>query len=440
MPVNIQINDGNFSFGPQTGFFYTLSNSLKSLLQVEADGTVVAAFPVTGALLRTSVRQLHFDGTFFWTLEDLPSDLGLVIRKWRLIPFKTFAFPAVTPTEFRWQDELSLIHAPNIRWEAQGFAVEHYHRTFDGSFLRGANTIRLNSVDNISPGDVLYLGPSGFGGFAGNEERIIVSSVNSTLKQVNFTKSGGLENSYLSDDPLDFSKSVFLFNDHSFSGLEDSRGTLVRFAWPRKSIILSDLSFRYFGVNAADFDNTTLSWIRSTQIFEVDLSNPTFSVLRSIEANLLEADMNTVIPVSDLIADLDSNLYYKLQQKETTESIGTGLFSTVDFTPDFNFQTQTTLPVVNSISLSFPEGRFTLPFSSGETLQVTAQIRDQFNFPVLGESIQFSASLNPLSPAGAVGTFSPPVDVTNASGIAQTTYTPSNSTENLLVDIQGQVL
>jgi hypothetical protein len=175
MPVNVQLNDANFSTGPSSGFFYSCSFSLQALIQVEADGTVVATFPVARSTFRNPVKELHFDGTFFWTLEDLPSSLGIVIKKWRLFPFKTAAFPSAAANQFRWEDEITLINLPNIKWSSNAFAVEHYHREFDGSFIQGASTIKMNDVSNINPGDILYLGPSGFGGFVGNEEQIVVA-------------------------------------------------------------------------------------------------------------------------------------------------------------------------------------------------------------------------------------------------------------------------
>lgn len=440
MPVNVKLPDGNFSFGPDLGFFYSINFTLKSLRKLEADGDVVSTLPLTGSLLRNPAKQLHFDGTSFWTLEDLPSNLGIVVKRWRLFPFKTFAFPVVAPTELRWQEELTLINTPNIRWSADGFAVEHYHRQLNGSFIRGSNTIRLNDISRIGVGDVLYLGPSSFGGFVGNEESIVVGTINTLTNDITFSKAGGLENSYISTDNVDFVKSIFLFNNHSFSGLADDRGTLVQFSWPGKNILLTDNGRQYHGVGAADFDQSILCWVRGTQIFQQDLTALGFEISTSMEGNLLEADQNTIIPAQDLIADLNSNLLYKLQQKETTESVATGQFTTVDFTPLYNFQTQTTLSLVNSVSLSFEEGRFVRFFSTGETLRVRAEVRDQYNFPVLGQSVQFSASLNPSSPAGAVGTFSPTLVVTNASGIADTIYTPSVSTENLLIDVQARVL
>ncbi len=440
MPVNIEINDPNFSLGPKTGFFYTVSKSLDSLLQVEADSTVVATFPVTFSLLRNPVKELHFDGTFFWTLEDLPSDLGIVIKKWRLFPFKTALFPSVTPIEFRWQDELTLIHAPNIRWEADAFAIEHYHREFDGSFLQGVTTIRLNDVSKISVGDIIYLGPSGFGGFIGNEEQITVLSVNSGTGDITFSKTGGLENSYLSLDPVDFVQGIFLFNQHSFSGQEDDKGTLIKFSYPEKTQVLADTGGKYASVTAADYDLTVLSWVRAFQIIQLNIDNPTFDLSASQESNLVEQDKSTLIEVFDLIADLGADLYFKLQDKETTEDLGSGTLTTVDFSPKFNFQTISTLPFVNSVALEMESTRFTEPFASGDTIPIRAHVRDQFNFPVLSKSIQFSATINPFSNPGVIGTFAPVIDITNTSGIAETVYTPSVTQDEILVDIQAEVL
>ena len=437
MPVNIQIADSNFSLGPLTGFFYTVSKTLNSLLQVEADGTVANFFPISLSQLRNPVKQLHYDGTFFWTLEDLPSNLGLVIKKWRLYPFKTFAFPNATPIEFRWQDELTLIHGPTIRWEADAFAVEHYHRVFSNSFIKGATTIRLDSVDHLELGDTIYLGPSGFGGFIGNEETKKVQSINRTTHDVGLNLP--IENSYLANDQVDYSKSLFLFNKNSFSGLSDGVGELVQFSLPGKQEIKSDIGGKYAGVTAADFDKENLCWVRGPQIIQLDIYDLTFDIQSSIEANLMQDDLFSVITVEDLIAELGSNLFLKLQQKESNEDPVTGSLSTTDFSPKYNFQSQTTLAVVNSVALDF-DTRFSLPFPSADRIKIQATVRDQFNLPVLGKSVQFSATLNSDSPPGSPGTFSPTIAITTSSGTVNTTYTPSSTKPTILVDIQAKVL
>jgi len=59
---------------------------------------------------------------------------------------------------------------------------------------------------------------------------------------------------------------------------------------------------------------------------------------------------------------------------------------------------------------------------------------------VLSKSVQFSATINPFSNPGIVGTFSPVIDTTNTSGIAETVYTPSVTQDEIIVDIQAEVL
>ena len=432
MPENIKITSANFSQGPDSGFFYYVSSALNALVQVNSTGVVAASFPITRSQLRGPVKELHFDGTFFWTLEDLPSDLGIVIKKWRLSPVVTVAFPSVSPSEFRWQDELTLIHRPNIRYSSSAFSTEHFHRTFQNSALQGASSIILNSTSRLLVGETLHLGPSSFGGFTDVEEDIVVGGISGN--EVFFSKSGGLEASYLSLDPVDFMKAIWLFNDHSFSGTEDNKGTVQRFAYPSKNRTLADQGHKYSLVTAADFDNTILSFVRAGQIIDLDIDNPTFDLDSSLEANLREADKKTSIEVFDLISDKDGDLYYKLQQKETSTDGST----TEDFSPLYNFQTISSIGFINSTALEFDQ-RFTHPFDSGDTIAIQAHVRDQFNFPVSNEDVQFSATVT-AGFVGIPGTFSPTQDTTNVSGTASSTYTPSTTQDEISMDIKAEIV
>lgn len=442
MPINIEINDGNFSFGPITGFFYTVNKQIDSLLQIEADGTVVNTFPMTLSQFRNPILELHYDGTFFWTMEKLPSDLGMVVKKFRLHPHKTAIFPNVTPTEFRWQDEITLLNLPGIVYESEAFVVEHYHRTLQGASPQGASSVKLSDVTDIDLGDVLYLGPSSFAGFVGNEEEVTVQGVNVATKDVFFTKLGGLENSFQPGDEVDFQKGIWVFNDHSYSGERDFRGTLNKFEYPSKILGTVDTGSKYARVTAADFDQTSISFVRDFMIMKLNLNTTTFDLESSSEANLMKSNKYDVIKAYDLISDLGSNLYYKLQQLETTEDLPTGALNTVDFSPDYNFQTQPTLPFVNSTALRFEPTRYSITNASPKTrgFTVFAETRDQFNFPVLGKSIQFTATVNNEGDPGIPGTLDPAVDVTNVSGTATSVYTPSSTPGDILIDIQAQVL
>jgi hypothetical protein len=443
MPVNIEINDANFSLGPISGFFYTVNKQINSLLQIEADGTVVNTFPMTRSQFRNPILELHYDGTFFWTMEALPSDLGMVIKKWRLHPHKTASFPNVTPSEFRWQDEVTLLNLPSIIYESEAFCVEHYHRFIEGAPLQGSSIIKLDDVTDIDLGDVLYLGPSDFAGFIGNEEEITVQGINTSTDEISFFKQGGLENSYGPGNEVDFQKGLWVFSDHSFSGNRDNRGAIVKFEYPGLNLATIDTGAKYSGVTAADFDQTSISFVRGPMIMKLNLNTTTFDLESSLEANLMESNKFDLIKAYDLISDLGNNLYYKLQQKETTEDIATGTLTTVNFSPVYNFQTMPTLSFVNSTGLRFEPTRFAITGASTSSrgFTVFAETRDQYNFPVLGKSIQFSNTIaTPPSDPGIPGTMDPAVDVTNVSGTARSEFTPSSTPNDIILNVKAKVL
>ncbi len=441
MPLNIDIPSANFSLGPDSGFFYSVSNTLNALVKLEADGDVVKTYPVQRSSLRGGVTELHWDGSHFWTLEDLPSDLGIVIKRWRLTPIQTAqgldpgVFPVPALTDFTWQDEITLINAPNLKYASKAFCVEHYHRILDGSFVQGSSVIRLTDVTNLSPGDIITIGPSTAGGFTDFQEDALVLEVNTGNGQLLLGSASGLQNQYTDTDPVTFTKSVFLFNDHSFSGKEDRKGGIIKYSWPDKRVILAGTGMRYNNAGAADFDNTSLYWVRSDQIMEVDTGSSTFDVASSNESNLREDDLTSIIEVYDMISDLSNNQHLKLQQKETDSVTG----STSDWSPNYNFQVQPISAVINSTNLSM-DTRFVVPLPSGDRIQIVAEVRDQYNFPVFNETVQFSAVLNFLSDAGNPGTFDPTSAVTSSSGTVSTEYTPSATPGPILIDITAEVL
>jgi hypothetical protein len=168
---------------------------------------------------------------------------------------------------------------------------------------------------------------------------------------------------------------------------------------------------------------------------EVDIGSTTFDVASSNESNLREDDLTSIIEVYDMISDLSNNQHIKLQQSET--NLVTGI--TTSWAPNYNFQVQPLLTVVNSTNLSM-DTHFVVPLPSGDRIQIVAEVRDQYNFPVFNETVQFSAALNPLSDAGNPGTFDPSLGVTNSSGTVSTEYTPSATSSPILIDITAEVL
>ena len=429
MPENVKLDDANFSRGPTAGNIYSIQRVNNRLVQVlEGNGSLVASFPLINSQLRNDVKELHFDGTHFWSLEDLPSDLGSVIKKWRLNTLPTPAFPNASPSTLKWQDEITILNSSSLRITSNAFCVEHYHINLGNSPDSGDSSFIVDDASRINGGDVLYLGPSTEGSSTKQEESVIVSGKSGNTIFI----SGTLKSSYSSSDPVSLTLAVWLFNDNGFRGFEDSRGSLIRVSYPVKTITRAITGGEYNKVNAADFDDNDITFVRGDQIITFDVEQNPFLLLSSMESNLRKADKFTPIEVFDMITEFSQNRYLKLQSEEFDEATKTD----VSFlNGKFNFQQQTRLPVINSIALSF-DNRFTRTSASSDTLAVTTKTRDQFNFPILGVNIAFSATIFPGF-TGTPGTFSPTSSGSDADGISETTYSPSSTVEPILVNVKA---
>lgn len=436
MPFDLDklLDDGNFSFGPESGFFYTFHNSRKELLQLQTNGLEVDSFFVTGNVVRSQVKELHFDGTYFWTLENLVGGQGVSVREWRLSPVPSIGFSG-TPSEFRWINEINLINTPVVKFVSNAFCVEHYHITFAANANQGASSIQVSDASRIDVGDILNLGPSLASGFIDHEESFVVAGKSGNTISVG--KIGGLTSGYLASDSIDFTKSIFVFNDHGLTGTADNQGLMVRISWPDLNIIDTDSGAHYNGVTAAAFEAGIVSFVRANQIMRISVDIPGLVILDSQEANLKQSDRFTDLTVFDLIDDVpNNNQYLKLQQKITDESIGI----TTDFSPEFNFQAHTVLSVVNSVTMEFSR-RIIGNLQSGDTISILGRVLDQYGLAALGQTVQFSAAVNSeLSPGGGtIGTFNPVSSVTNVSGEVTTIYTPSSFSSDTYIDITATV-
>ncbi len=433
MPENVTLADANFSRGPDSTDIYSIQRSNNQLVQVqEGNGSLIGSFPLINSQLRNDIKGLHFDGTHFWSLEDLPSDLGSVIKKWRLNPLPTPAFPNSSPSTLKWQDEITILNSNSLRVTSNAFCVEHFHLKFTNSPAPGDASFKVDDPSRIEGGTILYLGPSSSGG-SDQEEKVIVSGKTGNTIFI----SGTIKSNYLVNDPISFTPAVWLFNDNGFRGYDDNAGALLRIAYPSNTITWAITGGTFHKVKAADFDGNSISFVRGDQIINLDV-DPTFSLLESsMESNLRKSDKHTPIEVFDMITEISQNRHLKLQSEELDESTAPGTDVTF-INGNFNFQQQTTLPVINSLAISFDD-RFTRTNATSDSIEVSTRLRDQFNFPVLGTNISFSSTVFPGF-VGEVGSFSPTSSGSDANGISETTYFPSSTIEPILMNIKGTVL
>ena len=154
---NIRFSEPNFT--TDGVFFYSMVVDAQILSCKVDDGTTAFSYPLDTAP-SYDIKELHWDGVFFWSLEDSKSGDplvvdGFVIRKWAIDDFickliSTFSF----------------IDDSTHTYRASAFAVEHYRTSLGagnnagfGNGYTGVNVmdeINLYDTSRIDVGDIVY--------------------------------------------------------------------------------------------------------------------------------------------------------------------------------------------------------------------------------------------------------------------------------------------
>ena len=153
---NVRLNKTNFT--TDGVFFYFMSETQQALICKSDDGTVAFSFALD-TTISYQIKEMHYDGIFFWTLEDHKTGGGVVdgfvIRKWAI---ENGICKHITSHSF--VDDVS--HT----YRATAFAVEHYESSVglgnnpgSGIGYTGVDVldeIFLYDTSRINVGDILY--------------------------------------------------------------------------------------------------------------------------------------------------------------------------------------------------------------------------------------------------------------------------------------------
>lgn len=143
---NIRFQEGNFT-GDDT-YFYSMLDGSQALQQKVDDGTVAFTFPLDTSV-GGNIKELEWDGVYFWSLEDKSGGSGVIIRRWGIESF-------ICKQQQMFQFDDGATHTYN----SSAFALEHYRLTvgtnINGSkYTQGLTDIELSDNSMLEPGDVL---------------------------------------------------------------------------------------------------------------------------------------------------------------------------------------------------------------------------------------------------------------------------------------------
>ena len=402
---------GNFTI--DEGYFYTFDNLQDNLLVKTDDGNTAFSYPfdtLLGNTANDAVISAEFDGVYFWSLQNLPSN-EIAIKRWKINNYVCKLQQTISGSD---------INADN--YDSDAFSVAHYHTSFAIATSSGASTILMNEYsDNttlmgftttVGDGLTLHLGPN----TNGQEEDVEVT----TTVSGGVTISGTIQYDYAEDtDEINFYTYIWLFNSNA-------GGALYKVDAYTGAYVTKYDSGAYSSVGAATFyqvdsftaygDVDTLVYVKGTNILfvNVGVAGATLPYYGSMVLENIQSNETTVIPVQDLAMD-DQNVY----RLQLTGDGAAGAWG------NYSYELSSLDSFITSISLAaYPA---ILAANGIATAGITAIVKDQFLQPIVARSVAFTED----SATGSI-TGSNPVN-TDGDGKASTTYKSGTVAEEVKV-------
>ena len=379
------------------GYFYMIDEDLDSLIVKTDDGTQAFSYPLD-TTISTEISSLEYDGRNFWTLENLAGN-DIRIRRWYIDNYV-----------LKLRDNFPKSETGSDRYESNALTIEHYHIEFDADEGIGQTMLSISDGSRLSNGMTITLGPNS----AGQVEERTVQSAGSNWVQVTV----GITYAYLDEDPICFSKRIWVFND--WNGLA-SGGALYSFDSTTGGSKYVYPGGAYADVGAATFydmssvygaGSDAICYIKGTNMIFLDPDDISTSFGSMVMDNVKD-DNATVIPIYDVTLYGDN--IYRLQKFATYYGETHGAWT------NYSYQLSTLNPFITSISLSADPA--ILPADLVSSSVITAIVKDQFLQPIGDKSVYFTDD----DANGYI--MNSPVSTDTDTGVATTSY-KAGSTAN----------
>lgn len=412
MPTNLQLATAVFT--RFEGYFFYLNSTSDTLFKIVDSGEVAFSYPLDTDIVN-DVKAMHYDGRYFYTLENVTTGDGqLFVKKWEIEDFV-----------LKLRRNYTLTGTSTKKYNCNAFAIEHYAREIADTVVSGVNTLEVNDILNFSPGDVLNIGPSSFPGDEGKLEEVTLLATSGTNHIV---LTSNVTNSYNIGDEINFSKKCWLFNKFRPSDPEPSLGSGQLYYFNLNPLVTATIAAKagneFRDVLAAGFVRDEsypggakefLAFMRQTNLLFIDVDQGSTTYLDTIQSaaqNNQDPEDSTVIPVYDIA--FEGNTLYRLQQKGVFRSGAT--YTVENWAPKYNYQLSTLERIPHSISVTPTPAIISADGVSTST--VTAIVKDQFDVGVASKTVNFSDN----DTGSGSGFMNPTSSVTDAEGVAQSTY------------------
>jgi len=407
------------------GYFFHIDSAAAVLFKKTDDGTNAFSYPLDTPVSNTII-SLEYDGQHFWTLEN-PSG-SIIFRKWLIEEFV-----------LKHQRKYEFTDTGTQTFDSGAFSLEHFHGELANASSSGTSILDVGTDGNLrmDVGDVLYIGPSNAVGFEGLFEEAVVLSL-SGIQDEFVILTTNLTTSFVNNDEFSFSTRIWFFNQFRPSD-PDTLGSGQLFSFDHRdlspTLVAQKPGNEFKDVNAStfltDLPGTSnardfLIYMKETSLLFIETqdTDPNFTTIVKSATQNNQRPNNSVIDVFELTHE--NNTLFRFQN-EATFLIGT-TEELEDWGSEYNYQLSTLERLPSSISLTAVPAIISADGVSTST--ITAIVKDQFDQPMSGRTVTFSEDDATGSPDGDVN---PTAAITNALGVAITTYTAG--TQSNLVTI-----
>lgn len=417
---NILFQEGNFT--SDGTYYYSMLDGSQVLQQKVDDGSVAFTFPLD-TTIPGNIKEIEWDGVYFWTLEGRTGNDGVTIRKWGVESFIC-----------KQQQKFEFIDGATHTYDVDSFALENYRLTVGvnhndiggGEYTKGAQDIHVSDNSMLEPGDVLtfvrrYTSSAQRVGTAFVEQGVVQNTISGSSTQVRLTAAmtgdphgdgRGFRgpditpgaSSPPTPDLVYVTKSMWLANDNSPGApgtpslykVRSSNGSnLVQFSGSQYQDINGMASYIKMNMfsgtppyggqpsypmtvvsdSSAGGLQTYMLLARGSVLLFFNFS--TNVIDRSLVMNNIKTDTINHWPVYDMwVGGQEPNVVlYRLQLGTTYKN--QSLVLTDESWSEYNYEKQLLRRVVNSIAITAEPS--ILPADDNATSKLTAILRDQYN-------------------------------------------------------------
>ena len=433
MASNIDVIYDNFCIAPIVGTYASVDNSdgSNTYLRVKNDsGATTGSYTFNPRItLGQSIYGLEYigargkaqysDDMVFFTMESNTSST-CTITKWKM---------DTTLTELVKDYSFTKTSDTVNKFACRHFAIDRYFRSFGATTTTGTGFITIDTVEPVTSGTKLYLGPSNNVNNYDVVEEVTVTAVSGTT--VYISSSGGTAPIYYynSGDDITVEGNTYLFSNTGQNG-DTSKGTLYVLDTKDGTILRKHDSGIYKDIMCAGWPQPypySMAFIKNNDTLYVDIDN--FQLTRAHRINTALSNKTDYETVYDL--EYDQSSIYRLQRGAIYRDDG-GNIARESWT-NYNFQLDAVARYTDTLAMY--ASVYTL--RSQQTTTVYALVRDQFGIGVQGKTVTFDRISGDSN--GEWGNVNRQA-VTDINGIASITYTSAWYDKNLFIPAKEDIL